>query len=276
MNFHSCIKIPLAKQCISPEKNSNGILKDSHTGTYNELVAIANEVFGQGNWSHAITSQTVDFVEYVLGKYQIGCAAFVRVQLADGTFHEELGYSNAESSTKGSAIYTARVSSITHGLKKALICFGGIIEDKISKIIGKKHRQKLKTCDTPLSTDNQIVDKPEVKATSSTIAVKRPKSPTESTDDSEVNAKPKEDLNEPPAKRLSLETQPTTNDKPLILIDGRSVTPFANILITPSATNKIDEKIRLERKRKQKQKQEEFRKLMKEKNLKNDDQPSRY
>ncbi|XP_015124336.1 DNA repair protein RAD52 homolog isoform X5 [Diachasma alloeum] len=239
-----------------------------------------------------MNSFPADFVEYVLGKYQIGCAAFVRVQLADGTFHEELGYSNAESSTKGSAIYTARVSSITHGLKKALICFGGIIEDKISKIIGKKHRQKLKTCDTPLSTDNQIVDKPEVKATSSTIAVKRPKSPTESTDDSEVNAKPKEDLNEPPAKRLSLETQPTTNDKPLILIDGRSVTPFANILITPSATNKIgksavetgqslkststDEKIRLERKRKQKQKQEEFRKLMKEKNLKNDDQPSRY
>lgn len=50
----------------------------------------------------------VDFVEYVLGNYHIGCAAFVRVQRADGIFHEDMGYSITESSTKGSAIQSAR------------------------------------------------------------------------------------------------------------------------------------------------------------------------
>lgn len=102
---------------------------DNDKQTYNELITIANEIFGHGKWSHAVTSQTVgmdnqnncfykfliiyfwflDFVEYVMGRYLIGCAAFVRVQLPDGTFHEEMGYSNAESSVKGTAVFEARV-----------------------------------------------------------------------------------------------------------------------------------------------------------------------
>lgn len=56
-----------------------------------------------------------------MGKYLIGCAAFVRVQLPDGTYHEEMGYSNAESSVKGAAVYEARVVSIYLVIYKFII-----------------------------------------------------------------------------------------------------------------------------------------------------------
>lgn len=52
-----------------------------------------------------------------MGKYYIGCAAFVRVQMSDGTFHEDMGYCNAENSTKGLAIQAARVVSSFHTMK---------------------------------------------------------------------------------------------------------------------------------------------------------------
>lgn len=45
------------------------------------------------------------------GKYQAGCSSIVRVQLHNGSFHENVGYSCTEGSSKGSAIQKARLVS---------------------------------------------------------------------------------------------------------------------------------------------------------------------
>lgn len=50
----------------------------------------------------------LDFVEAFMGKYVCGCATFVKIQLRDGPFHEDMGYCHAEGAAKGLSIQYAR------------------------------------------------------------------------------------------------------------------------------------------------------------------------
>lgn len=50
----------------------------------------------------------LDFVKCTEGRYYVGCSAFVKVQLADGIFHEDMGYSNFNAQDEGLATFTAR------------------------------------------------------------------------------------------------------------------------------------------------------------------------
>lgn len=53
-----------------------------------------------------------DFVESMGGsKHRAGCATTVRVQLKNGIFHEGMGYSCLEGSSKGSALQKVRLVS---------------------------------------------------------------------------------------------------------------------------------------------------------------------
>lgn len=53
----------------------------------------------------------LDFIDSVAGSYRAGCACIVRIQLNNGNFHETVGYSCAEGSSKGSAIQKSRFVS---------------------------------------------------------------------------------------------------------------------------------------------------------------------
>ena len=75
-------------------------------------ISLANEIFGFNGWSHSVTQQTIDFVDHnqvektnliarvnmmsVQGRFYVGVSAFVRVQLKDGVFHEDIGYGTSE------------------------------------------------------------------------------------------------------------------------------------------------------------------------------------
>ncbi|XP_034942937.1 DNA repair protein RAD52 homolog [Chelonus insularis] len=281
MSFPSCIKMPVSRSDSVSDNDSNGTNDpENHSTTYNDLILIANEVFGHGKWSHAVTSQTVDFVEYVMGKYHIGCAAFVKVQLPDGTYHEEMGYSNAESSIKGSAVYSARRSSITNAFRKALLCFGGIIEEKIEGIQPSSHKRKIiKLYNTDNQSDKLKSDlvkasKPTVLSSTNVnnpIVVKKETSPVI---DDKNQAKVVETVLPESTIKREVETKPVINSK--------STSSVASLQYTRSSTkpNNVDngstrqmteEELRLERKRKQREKQEEYRRLMKEKEAKSED-----
>ncbi|XP_074110174.1 uncharacterized protein LOC141534617 isoform X2 [Cotesia typhae] len=251
MSFSSCIKLPSFKIENSPEKDISSHM-DNDKQTYNELITIANEIFGHGKWSHAVTSQTVDFVEYVMGRYLIGCAAFVRVQLPDGTFHEEMGYSNAESSVKGTAVFEARVSSITNALKKSLLCFGGIIETKINENISSlSHKSKIqKTSDNKLSQNDQRVktEPSKVSTSSNSEILEYANSPKERMRKESLREEKKDEV-----KVINSVSTTTTSTVQLIKPPSKSIEN------TPRTT---EEELRIERKRKQKEKQEEYRRQM--------------
>ena len=85
------------------------------------LVNLANETFGFNGWSHSVTHQTVDFVDHYNSKYYVGVSAFVKVQLKDGTYHEDIGYGVSEGmKSKALSIEKARKEAVTDGLKRAL------------------------------------------------------------------------------------------------------------------------------------------------------------
>ncbi|KAL7885548.1 hypothetical protein AOLI_G00058430 [Acnodon oligacanthus] len=93
-----------------------------------KVISLANEMFGYNGWSHSISQQSVDFVDLINGKFYVGVSAFVKVQLKDGSFHEDVGYGVSEGlKSKALSLEKARKEAVTDGLKRALKCFGNAL-----------------------------------------------------------------------------------------------------------------------------------------------------
>ncbi|XP_070828630.1 DNA repair protein RAD52 homolog [Chaetodon trifascialis] len=85
-------------------------------------------MFGYNGWSHSISQQNVDFVDLINGKFYVGVSAFVKVQLKDGSFHEDVGYGVSEGlKSKALSLEKARKEAVTDGMKRALKCFGNAL-----------------------------------------------------------------------------------------------------------------------------------------------------
>uniref|UniRef100_A0A665TWC1 DNA repair protein RAD52 homolog n=1 Tax=Echeneis naucrates TaxID=173247 RepID=A0A665TWC1_ECHNA len=92
------------------------------------VIGLANEMFGYNGWSHSISQQNVDFVDHINGKFYVGVSAFVKVQLKDGSFHEDVGYGVSEGlKSKALSLEKARKEAVTDGMKRALKCFGNAL-----------------------------------------------------------------------------------------------------------------------------------------------------
>ena len=62
-----------------------------------------------------------DFIDQMGEKFYVGISTFVRVQLKDGTYHEDVGYGVSEGMrSKALSIEKARKEAVTDGLKRAL------------------------------------------------------------------------------------------------------------------------------------------------------------
>ncbi|XP_029174294.1 DNA repair protein RAD52 homolog isoform X2 [Nylanderia fulva] len=101
------------------------------TADHRNLISTANKIFGEGKWNHSVAQQTLDYVEAIGAKCSVGCVSFVKVQLENGTFHEDVGYYSAEESTKGLSIHNARIGSAVNGLRRVLLSFGDKIEKEL-------------------------------------------------------------------------------------------------------------------------------------------------
>ncbi|XP_076665997.1 uncharacterized protein LOC143367740 isoform X2 [Andrena cerasifolii] len=138
-NYPSCIKIPStnSKQTMASTMFPQKFDIKEALSLNSELISLANRIFGEEKWSHSITNQTVDFVEAFMGKYVCGCTTFVKIQLQDGPFHEDMGYCYAEGAVKGLSIQYARAGSLTEAFKKVLSCFGETMQTEVQKLCQK-------------------------------------------------------------------------------------------------------------------------------------------
>ena len=74
-----------------------------------------------------------DFIDQSGERFYIGVSTFVRVQLKDGTYHEDVGYGVSEGMrSKALSIEKARKEAVTDGLKRALRSFGNLLGNCIS------------------------------------------------------------------------------------------------------------------------------------------------
>ncbi|KAK2587432.1 hypothetical protein KPH14_003142 [Odynerus spinipes] len=253
-NYPSCIKIPSSKQDY---KNVQYQTKESlplevhqkrilHAN--NALLSLANQIFGEEKWSHSVTSQTLDFVDSVWNSYAVGCCTFVKIQLCSGIFHEDIGYSTKEGSVKGEVIHCARLASYNDALTKALLSFGGKIKTEVEKL-SKRFSESLainkSKVPSPVSHDTNETKEKKVPTVMVNVSSPTPQILQATTD------------NIPPNNITCTKDQVTL--KPNICTDQGE---------TSDKKLSTEELLRLERKRKQMEKQLEYKKLMKEKELK--------
>ncbi|KAL0968394.1 hypothetical protein UPYG_G00266290 [Umbra pygmaea] len=119
------------RQKLGPEYISSRMAGGGQKVCYIEghrVISLANEMFGYNGWSHSISQQNVDFVDLINGRFYVGVSAFVKVQLKDGSFHEDVGYGVSEGQkSKALSLEKARKEAVTDGLKRALKCFGNAL-----------------------------------------------------------------------------------------------------------------------------------------------------
>ncbi|XP_052030687.1 DNA repair protein RAD52 homolog isoform X4 [Apodemus sylvaticus] len=119
------------RQRLGPEYISSRVAGGGQKVCYIEghrVINLANEMFGYNGWAHSITQQNVDFVDLNNGKFYVGVCAFVRVQLKDGSYHEDVGYGVSEGlRSKALSLEKARKEAVTDGLKRALRSFGNAL-----------------------------------------------------------------------------------------------------------------------------------------------------
>ncbi|XP_018370681.1 PREDICTED: DNA repair protein RAD52 homolog isoform X2 [Trachymyrmex cornetzi] len=259
--YLSCIKINTSKQTAMKNTHEKAEPMDLTT-EHRNLILTANKVFGEDKWSHTVVNQTLDFVEIIGAKCCTGCVSFVKVQLKNGNFHEDIGYYSAEESTKGLSIHNARVGSAVNALKRVLLSFGDKIEKELQQLQKQIDPEQVNNIQkSVIKSDKQIPDK-------SNISIKAPVShvqQTECTSEPEPNKSTNQLIKEP---SLGLYPQPVNEiirDDMKMEINQSSST---NVQIDePSSKKKnlIQEKLRQERKRKQMEKQMEFKRRMMEK-----------
>ncbi|XP_077025754.1 DNA repair protein RAD52 homolog isoform X2 [Tamandua tetradactyla] len=119
------------RQRLGPEYISSRLAGGGQKVCYIEghrVISLANEMFGYNGWAHSVTQQNVDFVDLNNGKFYVGVCAFVRVQLKDGSYHEDVGYGVSEGlKSKALSLEKARKEAVTDGLKRALRSFGNAL-----------------------------------------------------------------------------------------------------------------------------------------------------
>nr|XP_034192934.1 DNA repair protein RAD52 homolog isoform X1 [Osmia lignaria] len=292
-NYPSCIKIPSTnvKQSTTVTMFSRNFdIKEALT-LNNELISLANQKFGEGKWNHTVTNQSIDFVESFMGKYICGCVTFIKIQLNDGTFHEDMGYCYAEGDIKGSSIYSARIGSVTDAFKKVLSCFGNDLAPEIEKLFKKitnfcniqkedlKSRispeeriETFKPCaqSTPLISNKNGEHKennckPKIENDQEKQSVTRSKSPVEQKGQTMIQT----------FSRLKSSTEQKAQSIPVKItnsIKGQFQSNDTNYQKEQeqkkqdqTAVISEEELLRLERKRRQIEKQAEYKRLMKEK-----------
>ncbi|XP_074490349.1 DNA repair protein RAD52 homolog [Sebastes fasciatus] len=119
------------RQRLGPEYISSRMAGGGQKVCYVEghrVIGLANEMFGYNGWSHSISQQNVDFIDHLNGKFYVGVSAFIKVQLKDGSFHEDVGYGVSEGlKSKALSLEKARKEAVTDGMKRALKCFGNAL-----------------------------------------------------------------------------------------------------------------------------------------------------
>ncbi|XP_054631965.1 DNA repair protein RAD52 homolog isoform X2 [Dunckerocampus dactyliophorus] len=144
------------RQKLGPEFISTRVAGGGQKVCYIEghrVISLANEMFGYNGWSHSISQQNVDFVDLVNGRFYVGVSAFVKVQLKDGSFHEDVGYGVSEGlKSKALSLEKARKEAVTDGMKRALKCFGNalgncILDKAYLQAINKIPKQPLPALD---------------------------------------------------------------------------------------------------------------------------------
>ncbi|KAJ0394925.1 hypothetical protein P43SY_003144 [Pythium insidiosum] len=90
-----------------------------------KAIELANQAFGFNGWSCRILECKEEYRERKNERWSIGFSSLVRIELKDGTSHEDFGFGQADGQPHlGAAIEQAKKASISDARKRALRLFG--------------------------------------------------------------------------------------------------------------------------------------------------------
>lgn len=90
--------------------------------------ALADEVFGPGNWRCEVTRQGVDFEDQnAAGEHHVAAYCCVRITLADGTHREDVASGQSTNSDREEAEKNARAIAKANATKRTLRQFGNLL-----------------------------------------------------------------------------------------------------------------------------------------------------
>jgi DNA recombination protein Rad52 len=128
----SVTEVPFSKQTRTCVGDQHDYLQ--YSTEHETLISLANDMFGLYTWSHTVTHQNIDFIDCDSNKYSAGVVAFVKVELKNGIYHQDVGYGTCcNSCCKGYAIACARKEAAENGLREALRSFGCRFTRKVNE-----------------------------------------------------------------------------------------------------------------------------------------------
>lgn len=90
--------------------------------------SLANDIFGFDGWKSQIINTEIDYAKQKQkgsDRWFIGVSVIVRVELKNGTYHEDLGFGEAINiKGRGAALQKAKKEAVTDATKRALRVFG--------------------------------------------------------------------------------------------------------------------------------------------------------
>jgi len=90
--------------------------------------SLANDIFGFDGWKSQIINTQIDYAKEKQkhsDRWYIGVSVIVRVELKNGTYHEDLGFGEAVNiKGRGAALQKAKKEAVTDATKRALRVFG--------------------------------------------------------------------------------------------------------------------------------------------------------
>jgi len=90
--------------------------------------SLANDIFGFDGWKSQIINSEIDFArekQKNSDRWFVGVSVIVRVELKNGTYHEDLGFGEALNiKGRGAALQKAKKEAVTDATKRALRIFG--------------------------------------------------------------------------------------------------------------------------------------------------------
>ncbi|XP_071626322.1 uncharacterized protein [Temnothorax longispinosus] len=125
---------------------------------FHDLISVANKVFGEGKWNHTVVRQSLDFDNDInsasTGRIHCaGCVSYVKIQLENGNFHEDIGYIDAD---EGLSIQTVRIGSAINGLFRVLLSFGDKVERELKQLRRQIGSERVNTFTAPEPMDSAI------------------------------------------------------------------------------------------------------------------------
>lgn len=91
-------------------------------------IQFANQAFGFNGWSCEIVECKEEYRMNRHDKWHVLFSSKVRIQLKDGTYHEDVGFGQSDGQKDlGAALETAKKACISDARKRALRCFGELL-----------------------------------------------------------------------------------------------------------------------------------------------------